>query len=413
MLGVVPMSRIREFLRLLYKHEEILTYISQQPSQSISIDYLHILIRQTNAEFNETQVENLSSYLQRSDPPILSLLDDGTFVLATRVTDLLLWLSNKMYLVNDKIIIALVEEMREISEKISLEMNRPKINSHMIDQHLEAMWRVNSQLRDISDSNKRAIGTQTQELRDGAKDFETKQMMAQMISDYLEPMKELIDENSGVVNAMNEAELVLGTIKSLHTMKSTIKSKSARLSSELSSTSVALRKDHINALSTIQPFLDVYLKSHSDLVLGCNRALATMNEKGVSSLNIPSKIFINLRKQPYNIFSEHNFARCFQRLFSVDFEARDLSIHPIAPKKVADEIRTNQLTKLISNRDSIPDIMHFILNEYPDQSLSVCNKACVDILVKMNDFDRIRYGGIENYSRGNYQLEVARIELLG
>lgn len=413
LVTVIAVGRVKDFLRLLHKYEELLTHISQEPSQTISLDVLRVVLSQYYPGLNEDQISNSIKDLCTSEPfEILeSIEDEVTFTLTEKVSNLLLWLSNRMYLVNDKFIETIVDEIRETTSKLSGELESMKMNIHVIDGHLEKIWRLMKQLRTISESNKRAIGTQTQDLRDQELDYELKVIRAQIISEYLEPMRELIDENSGIVAAVKETDLVLAKVRATYTIRDNVKEKAARLSTELGRTSRTMREDHINALITIQPFLDIYLKSQGDLVRGCNKAIALLNEFGPSVLRIHNKISLIRPKRPRNIISDANFHSWFRRVITADDALPDRKISGTNVTESYFPIPVKSTVVALRKRGDVEDLLDALLELYPNHSLSECNKAVIDLLIVINDFSRTKFAEMKKYKREEYEVEVRRVEI--
>ena len=193
-----------------------------------------------------------------------------------------MWLSNQLYIVHDKIIETLVETINLASEEIRNEINSTsKFNTHLISIKMDEMFRSLSQLRNISEQNKRAIATQTQNLRDKNVDYEYRKLTAGIIEDHLEPLRMMINDDSFIVQVIDNAEITLGIIRGNSTISEELKSKSMRLSKDMARTSTKTREDHLSAFKSIQPFLDAFLKKQTDLVVGSQKALNLMNEFGV------------------------------------------------------------------------------------------------------------------------------------
>ena len=141
-----------------------------------------------------------------------------------------MWLSNQLYIVHDKIIETLVETINLASEDIRQEINSEgKFNTHLISIKMDEMFRSLSQLRNISEQNKRAIATQTQNLRDKNIDYEYRKLTAGIIEDHLEPLRMMINDDSFIVQVIDNAETTLGIIRGNSTISEELKSKSMRL----------------------------------------------------------------------------------------------------------------------------------------------------------------------------------------
>ena len=164
-----------------------------------------------------------------------------------------MWLSNQLYIVHDKIIETLVETINLASEEIRNEINSTsKFNTHLISIKMDEMFRSLSQLRNISEQNKRAIATQTQNLRDKNVDYEYRKLTAGIIEDHLEPLRMMINDDSFIVQVIDNAEITLGIIRGNSTISEELKSKSMRLSKDMARTSTKTREDpclHSNLFS--------------------------------------------------------------------------------------------------------------------------------------------------------------------
>ena len=193
------MSRNATFLSIFLENEELLASIAQESEHRVSLSNLKERISQFNPELSSEQIQKRADKLIKSEPfPILQeIFQDGDVVLHEKITELFLWLSNQLYIVHDKIIETLVETINLASEDIRQEINSEgKFNTHLISIKMDEMFRSLSQLRNISDQNKRAIATQTQNLRDKNVDYEYRKLTAGIIEDHLEPLRMMINDDS-------------------------------------------------------------------------------------------------------------------------------------------------------------------------------------------------------------------------
>ena len=406
------MSRNSTFLQILLDNEELLSSIAQESEHRISIKNLKERISQFNPGFTEEQISNRLNKLVNSEPfPILLLSSqDEEIILHEQITELFLWLSNQLYIVHDKMMEALVETIEQASGEIRDEINSEgKFNTHLISIKMDEMFRSLSQLRNISEQNKRAIATQTQNLRDKNIDYEYRKLTASIIEEHLEPLRMMINDDSFIVQVIDNAEITLGIIRSNSTVAEELKSKSLRLSKDMAKTSTKTREDHLSAFRSIQPFLDAFLKKQSDLVVGSQKALKLMNQFGVKHLEIPSRITLIKGTRPNNIFSDAALKKWFIR---VNKSKDEVVIKPIdidQPTSFTPSIPIARLSNHITKQDEVNDILKFIMTKYPEHGLRACTKAMIDCLVKINNFKQLSFGKPTHYSRGKEQLEVALI----
>ena len=363
------MSRNATFLTILLENEELLASIAQESEHRVSLSNLKERISQFNPELNPEQIEKRASKLINSEPfPILQLISqDSDVVLHEKITELFLWLSNQLYIVHDKIIETLVETINLASEEIRNEINSTsKFNTHLISIKMDEMFRSLSQLRNISEQNKRAIATQTQNLRDKNVDYEYRKLTAGIIEDHLEPLRMMINDDSFIVQVIDNAEITLGIIRGNSTISEELKSKSMRLSKDMARTSTKTREDHLSAFKSIQPFLDAFLKKQTDLVVGSQKALNLMNEFGVKHLNIPSRITLLKGTRANNIFSDAAFKKWFIRVnkSTDDFELKPISVEQAT--SYVPSIPISRLSEHISQQTEVEDLLLFIMEKYPN-----------------------------------------------
>jgi hypothetical protein len=406
------MSRNAKFLTILLENEELLASIAQESEHRLSILKLKERISQFNPELNHEQIDKRADKLISSEPfPILQdFSKDGDVVLHEKITELFLWLSNQLYIVHDKIIQTLVETIDLASNEIREEINSEgKFNTYLISIKMDEMFRALSQLRNISEQNKRAIATQTQNLRDKNVDYEFRKLTAGIIENHLEPLRMMINDDSFIVQVIDDADTTLGIIRGNSTISEDLKSKSLRLSKDMSRTSTKTREDHLSAFKSIQPFLDAFLKKQTDLVVGSQKALNIMNQFGVKHLDIPSRITLIKGTRANNIFSDLAFKKWFIR---VNRSAEEVQLKPISVEQATTYVPPIPISRLsvnISTHSEVQDLLIFIMEKYPNHELRYCIKAMVDCMVKINNFNRLKFGEITPYVRGKECLEVASI----
>jgi len=406
------MSRNAKFLTILLENEELLASIAQESEHRLSILKLKERISQFNPELNPEQIDKRADKLISSEPfPILQdFSKDGDVVLHEKITELFLWLSNQLYIVHDKIIQTLVETIDLASNEIREEINSEgKFNTYLISIKMDEMFRSLSQLRNISEQNKRAIATQTQNLRDKNVDYEFRKLTAGIIENHLEPLRMMINDDSFIVQVIDDADTTLGIIRGNSTISEDLKSKSLRLSKDMARTSTKTREDHLSAFKSIQPFLDAFLKKQTDLVVGSQKALNIMNQFGVKHLDIPSRITLIKGTRANNIFSDLAFKKWFIR---VNRSAEEVQLKPISVEQATmyvPPIPISRLSVNISTHSEVQDLLIFIMEKYPNHELRYCIKAMVDCMVKINNFNRLKFGEITPYVRGMECLEVVSI----
>jgi len=406
------MSRNATFLSIILENEELIASIAQESEHRISLINLRERIFQFNPEFEELQVEKRVNKLTQSEPfPILQEnTQEGEVILHEKITELFLWLSNQLYIVHDRIIETLVETIDLASDEIRNEINSDgKFNTHLISIKMDEMFRALSQLRNISEQNKRAIATQTQNFRDKNVDYEYRKLTAGIIEDHLEPLRMMINDDSIIVQVTDNAETTLGIIRGNSTISDELKSKSMRLSKDMARTSTKTREDHLSAFKAIQPFLDAFLRKQTDLVVGSQKALKLMNQYGVKHLDITSRITLMKGTRVNNIFSDNAFKKWFIRVnkFNEKTELKPINIEQST--HYTPSIPITRLSKMITSQQFVGDILEFIMLKYPEHQLKTCTKALVDCLVKINNFQHLNFGQKTQYSRDNEHLEVALI----
>ena len=165
----------------------------------------------------------------------------------------------------------------------------------------------------------------------------------------------------------------------------------------------------MSAFKSIQPFLDAFLKKQTDLVVGSQKALNIMNQFGVKHLDIPSRITLIKGTRANNIFSDLAFKKWFIR---VNRSAEEVQLKPISVEQATTYVPPIPISRLsvnISTHSEVQDLLIFIMEKYPNHELRYCIKAMVDCMVKINNFNRLKFGEITPYVRGKECLEVASI----
>jgi len=406
------MSRNATFLAILLESESLLSSIAQESEHRISYSNLRARIIQFHPEFDDKQIENRIIKLTKSEPfsILQENIEEQDVVLHEQITELFLWLSNQLYIVHDIMIESLVKTIELASIEIRDEINSDgKFNTHLLSIKMDEMFRVLSQLRNISEQNKRAIATQTQNLRDKNVDYDFRKLTAEIIEAHLEPLRMMINDDSIIVQVTDNAEITLGLIRGNSTISEDLKAKSLRLSKDMTRTSSKIRIDHLSAFKSIQPFLDAFLKKQTDLVVGSQKALKLMNQFGVKHADIPSRITIMRGSKPNNIFSDIAFKKWFIRINKFDANEERKPIILEQQTTYTPAIPIKKLCEMIIQLKNVDDLLQLIMQRYPNHKLRTCTKALVDCMVKINNFQNLKFGKKFLYSRNNESLEVAVI----
>ncbi len=406
--------RVKRFISLIQSNVELLNEIAKLDAQTITDDYLRVLIGQLYPTASEESVQNKIEQLSTSKPyPILEQSEfDDEFVLASKVADLILWLSNNLHLASHRIIRALIEDINDASDSISKILEEQPINLYLLKEKMNALRRAIHELAECAVGNLRSIGTRVQEFKEEVLDFETKQIKARLLMDeHLEPMREIIDPEGPMVDALESASNRLARIETLATIPKDIRTDAKRIGQGLAINKKTVRENHWSAYSQLQPILDPYLRPASDLVKGASTALSLMNKRGVKHLNHGDSLnLIKSSKSSFVIGNEH-IEMWFQRKSASKGDPPVYSFSPENQVEYVEDIPILSLVRRIVNSAPIDDILEFIMSEYTDHPLSVCNKATTDAIIEINDFYKINIGVKADYSRDSQRLEVRQISI--
>ena len=127
-------GRVRDFILLVQNNIELLTEISKLDNYSISHQNLFSLTTHLYSNLTDIQVTNKIDTLCETKPfPILDFHEsDDEFTLASRVGDLILWLSNNLHLASHRIILAIIEDMSAAIEAVGNILNSTEINLYLL-----------------------------------------------------------------------------------------------------------------------------------------------------------------------------------------------------------------------------------------------------------------------------------------
>ena len=275
--------RVREFIGLLQNNVELINEIAKLESHTISRKNVLNLITQLYSPSTLEKLDNRVKRLSTSKPfPVLQYLDDtDEYLLAPKVANLVLWLSNNLHLASHRIIKALISDIEDASQSIVKLLDEQPINLYLLRKRMDQLSTSNIELSECAGGNLRSIGTKVQEFKEEVLDFETKQIKARLLmDDHLTPMREIIDPDGPMINALESAARLLGEISARRTIPQIHREFSSNLQSKIINNQKSVRENHWSAYSQLQPILAPYLKPASDLVKGCSIALSS-STKGV------------------------------------------------------------------------------------------------------------------------------------
>ena len=177
--------RVREFIGLLQNNVELINEIAKLESHTISRKNVLNLITQLYSPSTLEILDNRVQRLSTSKPfPVLQYLDDtDEYLLAPKVANLILWLSNNLHLASHRIIKALISDIEDASQSIVKLMDEQPINLYLLRKRMDQLSTSNIELSECAGGNLRSIGTKVQEFKEEVLDFETKQIKARLLMD--------------------------------------------------------------------------------------------------------------------------------------------------------------------------------------------------------------------------------------
>jgi hypothetical protein len=407
-------GRVRDFILLVQNNIELLTEISKLDNYSISQQNLFSLTTHLYSNLTDIQVTNKIDTLCETKPfPILDFHEsDDEFTLASRVGDLILWLSNNLHLASHRIILAIIEDMSAAIEAVGNILNSTEINLYLLKKHMTTLRRSNTRLSECASENLFSIGTQIQEFKEELIDYETKQVKARFLLDeYLDPMRDIIDPEGPMVSTIENAEQKLLQIESSITINKEIRDESKRIVQELLRNKKNTREVHWNALSQLQPILAPYTRPPSDLVKGASRALSDINKHGSKSIKLWKHFKLVRSTGPSFLLGEDQIQSWFQRIRDIQKEDIRVNISTKINTEYRENIPILSETNRLKLSMPISDLLEFILDNFPSHTLTECSSAAIDILVQFGSFESIHLGELQTYSRENQVLEAAEIAI--
>ena len=128
--------RVREFIGLLQNNVELINEIAKLESHTISRKNVLNLITQLYAPSTLEILDNRVKRLSTSKPfPVLQYLDDtDEYLLAPKVANLVLWLSNNLHLASHRIIKALISDIEDASQSIVKLLDEQPINLYLCEK---------------------------------------------------------------------------------------------------------------------------------------------------------------------------------------------------------------------------------------------------------------------------------------
>ena len=409
-------ERVRDFIGILQSNVELVNEVAKLESHTISHKYLVNLIEQLYSPPKPEILQNRLKRLSNSKPfPVLSYQEEtDEFLLAPKVANLVLWLSNNLHLASHRIIKALIDDINDVCDSISEIIEEQPINLYMLKERMNQLSKSNIELAECAGGNLRSIGTKVQEFKEEILDFETKQIKARLLmDDHLTPMREIIDPDGPMIHALESAANKLSQIQSRNTIPLSDRENASNLQNKLINNQKSVREHHWSAYSQLQPILAPYLRPASDLVKGASIALSIMNKRGVKSLKLHEQFKITKSTRPTGIYDDEHLESWFQRNNSRDFDNEEISFAPGLISDLKFDIPVIGLAERIVSEKPIEDLLAYILDaeKFQNHTLSNCNNAATDILIEINDFGKISVGGMQKYQRGNQKLEVRKIAI--
>jgi len=408
--------RVREFIGILQNNVELVNEVAKLESHTISQNYLVNLIEQLYSPPTMETLQNRLKKLSNSKPfPVLSYQEEtDEFLLAPKVANLVLWLSNNLHLASHRIIKALIDDINDACDSISEVIEEQPINLYMLKERMNQLSKSNIELAECAGGNLRSIGTKVQEFKEEILDFETKQIKARLLmDDHLTPMREIIDPNGPMIHALESAANKLNQIQLRTTIPQNDRENASNLQNKLINNQKSVRENHWSAYSQLQPILAPYLRPASDLVKGASIALSIMNKRGVKSLKLHEVFRLTKSTRPTGIYDDEHLELWFQRNKSREFVNEEISFAPGLIDNLKFDIPILGLAKKIVSERPIDDLLEYILDaeKFENHTLSNCNNAATDIMIEINDFEKINVGGIKHYQRGTQKLEVRKIAI--
>ena len=406
--------RIREFIAILQNNVELVNEIAKFDSHSVSYQYLVNLIEQLYSPATKEALNHRLKRLCNTKPfPVLTYEEEtDEFLLAPKVANLVLWLSNNLHLASHRIIKAIIDDINDSCDSISEIVEEQPINLFMLKERMNQLSKSNIELAECAGGNLRSIGTKVQEFKEEILDFETKQIKARLLmDDHLTPMREIIDPDGPMIHALESAASKLSLIQSRNTIPLSIRENASNLQNKLINNQRSVRENHWSAYSQLQPILAPYLRPASDLVKGASIALSIMNKRGVKSLRLYEDLRLTRSTIATGIYDDEHLEIWFQRNKSRDFSDEEISFTPGTVEDLKFDIPIIAMAEKIVSEGPVEDLLSYLLEEeiFQKHTLSNCNNAATDILIEINDFEKISIGEIRQYRRGKEEVEVRKI----
>ena len=409
-------ERVRDFIGILQSNVELVNEVAKLESHTISHGYLVNLIEQLYSPPTPEILQNRLKRLSNSKPfPVLSYQEEtDEYLLAPKVANLVLWLSNNLHIASHRIIKALIDDINHACDSISDIIEKQPINLYMLKERINQLSNSNIELAECAGGNLRSIGTKVQEFKEEILDFETKQIKARLLmDDHLTPMREIIDPDGPMIHALESAASKLSQIQSRNTIPLSERENASNLQNKLINNQKSVREHHWSAYSQLQPILAPYLRPASDLVKGASVAISLMNKRGVKSLKLHEHFEIITSSRSTGIYDDEHLESWFQRNKSREFVDEEISFAPGLTTNLKFDIPVIGLAKKIVSERPIEDLLGYIMDaeKFQSHTLSNCNNAATDILIEINDFEKISVGEIKEYQRGDQKLEVRKIAI--
>jgi hypothetical protein len=406
---VMRLERSSSFLKTLHIHSKLLNEIALKDNHRVKKEEMLQLISSIYG-FNQTNSEVLIVQLSETSPESMLTFETPFYTLEKRIAELFRWLSKNVRLQSHHSLSGIVAEIKDATERIvDVLDNNLEHSKFQIQSSIDTIeYRTNELVR-ISTDNSSHISDILQKFKEGVVERDERAYMAQiLLSDYLAPMLELIRPEGSIEVTFVGAKTSLERIQSLYAFPTDIREAALRVIRKQRIAREKLQEIHQLSFTNFVPILQSYIRRTSVLLSGATsgiRAISTYGWKAIPSL----KDLKNLRaKRPRNILPDSGFKSYTMR------QIQNQSVHQFTPgssNSFIPELEIDEVLELLGT-SKIEDLLKTILDNFPDYSLTDCNRVATDILIQIGERDKLLFSELELYSRHNESLEVRKVAVL-
>lgn len=406
---MMRLERASGFLSRLRSHSKILNEIALRDLHRVDSGELSLLISSIYG-YDSEQATELSHALTESDPEPFLIYEEPYFILENRIAELFRWLSKNVRLQSHHSLKGMVDEISSQNEKIIQALDGDlEYSGYQIETSMDIIEYRTSDLLRISEENSTHISGVIQQFKEGVIDKEKRAFLAQiLLGDHLDPMLKLVEPEGTIENIFQDVKTTFERIETLHAFPKSVRESARRGVQKQRRTRERLQEIHQYSFTNFVPILQSFARSTSTLLSGSTSGVRLVSTYGWKSIPPLSKLRVIKPRRSRNILSDTGFKSYKERQ---NISNRDNNFTPGSTSEYIAPLELEDVQPLLSDH-GIEDILQSIMDLYPNQSLTECSRVATDLIISLNQRDKLKFKGHKTYAREKEELEVNVVEIL-